>query len=116
MDNATLQKTIVNCLDDFKAENIIALDVREMTNVTDTMIIATATSRRHAATIVDKLLETLRQHDVRPEHSDINSETDWQVLDFIDIVVHVMDADTRKLYDLEKLWQTAEQKRDSGAN
>ena len=116
MDNATLQQTIVKCLDDFKAQDIVALDVKEITNVTDTMIIATATSRRHAATIVEKLLAELRKQDIRPEYSDIKTDTDWQVLDFIDIVVHVMDADTRKLYDLEKLWQGTLQKRDSGAN
>ena len=113
MNNQELQQKIVDCLDDFKAENVVAIDVKEITNVTDTMIIATATSNRHAATLIEKLRERLRDEGIRPEHADVNSENDWQVLDFIDIVVHVMNEETRELYNLEKLWQKTSEQRQS---
>jgi ribosome-associated protein len=113
MDNKQLETTIVECLNDYKAQNVVALDVKDITNVTDTMIIATATSNRHAATMIEKLQLKLRDAGVRAEHADVNTENSWQVLDFIDVVVHVMDAETRELYNLEKLWQKTAEKRDA---
>ena len=94
--------------DNKKAEDIAILDVREVSSVTDYFVITSGTSEPHLRAIVDEITDQLREdHDVRPRAIDGTSQTAWVVLDFFDVIVHVMRQDVRERYDLETLWGDA---------
>jgi ribosome-associated protein len=91
-----------------KAENIIVLDVREVSTITDYFVIATGTSEPHLRAIVDEVRDKLQeQHGLRPRATDGTFATSWVVLDYFDVIIHIMRADVRQLYDLEGLWGDA---------
>ena len=94
--------------DNKKAENIIALDVRKLSSVTDFFVIASGTSQPHLRAIVEEIHSKLRdEHDLRPSRSEGSASGTWVVLDYFDVIVHVMHTETRKRYDLEGLWGDA---------
>src|SRR6266542_3438159 len=91
-----------------KAESIAVLDVRKVSGITDYFVICTGTSEPHLRAIVDEITEKLREeHAVRPRAMDGTLQTAWVVLDFFDVIVHIMRADVREHYDLEGLWGDA---------
>jgi ribosome-associated protein len=103
-----LLRTIQDILADAKGLDVRVLDVRQLTDITDYMIIVNGTSTRHVLSVADKLIEGMRQHGVRSlgvEGADIG---EWVLVDFGDVVVHVMRPQTRQFYNLEKLWGGAE--------
>jgi ribosome-associated protein len=94
--------------DNKKAENIAVLDVRKLSSVTDYFVIASGTSQPHLRAIVEEISGKLRDdQDLRPSRSEGLSGGTWVVLDYFDVIVHVMHAETRKHYDLEGLWGDA---------
>jgi len=94
--------------DNKKAENIVVLDVQKLSSVTDYFVIASGTSQPHLRAIVEEITSKLRdEHDLRPARSEGLGGGNWVVLDFFDVIVHVMHAETRKHYDLEGLWGDA---------
>ena len=101
------QQWIQNVLEDAKTQNIAVLDVRKISDFTDYMVIATGTSNRHVQSSEDKVVETLRGHGVRRVGIEGKQLGDWVLIDFGDVVVHVMREQTRDFYNLEKLWSDA---------
>jgi ribosome-associated protein len=101
------QQWIQNALEDAKTQNIAVLDVRKISDFTDYMVIATGTSNRHVQSSADKVAETLRDHGVRPVGIEGKQLGDWVLIDFGDVVVHIMREQTRDFYNLEKLWSDA---------
>jgi ribosome-associated protein len=101
------QQWIQNALEDAKTQNIAVLDVRKISDFTDYMVIATGTSNRHVQSSADKVVETLRGHGVRPVGIEGKQLGDWVLIDFGDVVVHLMREETRDFYNLEKLWSDA---------
>jgi ribosome-associated protein len=97
-------KKIEQILDDQKAEDINVIDVRNLTSLTDYMIICTARSTRHAAAIGENLAEEMAKSGLKPIGVEGDSQSDWILLDFADFIVHVMLAEARDFYSLEKLW------------
>ena len=94
--------------DNKKAEDIVVLDVRKVSSVTDYFVIATGTSNPHLRAIVEEISSKLRdEHDLRPSRSEGFTSGSWVVLDYFDVIVHVMHTETRKHYDLEGLWGDA---------
>ena len=94
--------------DNKKAEDIIILDVRELSSVTDYFVIAAGTSEPHLRAIVDEIVDQLKEdHDLRPNAIDGTFHAAWVVLDYFDVIVHVMRHDVREKYDLETLWGDA---------
>lgn len=92
---------------DRKAEQVVALDVRELTSYADTFIIATGNSDRHARAIADAITEAARQRDEKPLGVEGYEEGRWVLIDLGDVVVHVFQAEVRAEYDLERLWSDA---------
>ena len=85
-----------------KGEDIVILDVRELSSVTDYFVLASGTSEPHLRAIVDEITEKLRDDfGLRPRAIDGTFQTAWVVLDFFDVIVHVMRADIRQRYDLK---------------
>lgn len=105
MQTEELVKVVAAELDFRKGENVIVIDVRERTSVTDFMILATGTSERHARSLCGYVSEKVKELGIRP--LGVEGEqggSDWVLLDLGDIIVHVMTAQARDLYQLEKLW------------
>ena len=104
-------KLAIAALEDVKAQDIVSINVREKTSVTDFMVIASGSSSRHVKSLVDNVLEKVKEQGVRPIGSEGLDGGEWALLDLGDVVVHVMQVATRQFYDLERLWQGAEQSR-----
>ena len=108
MDSRKLAVLCREFADNKKAENIVILDVRKISSVTDFFVIASGTSEPHLRAIVDEITDELREeYEVRPIRKDGSTQGAWVVLDFFDVIVHVMRTDARERYDLEGLWGDA---------
>ena len=108
MDSKKLALLCREFADNKKAENIVILDVRKLSSVTDYFVITSGTSAPHLRAIVDEITDKLRdEHGVRPRAVDGNINTAWVVLDYFDVIVHIMRRDMREYYDLDGLWGDA---------
>ena len=108
MDSKKLAQLCRDFADNKKAENITVLDVRKLSSVTDFFVIASGTSQPHLRAIVEEITSRLRdEHELRPARTDGMASGSWVVLDYFDVIVHVMHAETRTRYDLEGLWGDA---------
>jgi ribosome-associated protein len=108
MDSKKLAQLCRDLADNKKAENIVVLDVRDVSSVTDFFVIASGSSEPHLRAIVEEITDGLREKlDLRPVRKDGSMQGAWVVLDFFDVIVHVMRADARERYDLEGLWGDA---------
>jgi len=103
-----LQKRIQELLDDAKAQNIVVLDVRKISTIADYMVVATGTSSRHVSSVADRLIDSLKKEGVRAWGVEGQDTGEWVLVDFGDVIVHVMQAETRDFYQLEKLWSGTE--------
>lgn len=111
MQNEQLVQLAVAALEDLKAKDITVIDVRGKTSVTDYMVIASGTSGRHVKSLAENVIEKVKEQGRRPLGSEGLDSGEWALLDLGDVVVHVMQVATRQFYDLERLWQGAEQSR-----
>jgi ribosome-associated protein len=108
MDSRTLARLCREFADNKKADNIVILDVRKLSSVTDYFVIASGTSGPHLRAIVEEITAQLREeHGVRARAVDGTVHGAWVVLDYFDVIVHVMRQDARERYDLEGLWGDA---------
>jgi len=108
MDSKKLSLLCRELADNKKAENILILDVRKLSSVTDYFVIASGTSHPHLRAIVEEISGKLRDdHGLRPARTDGATSGNWVVLDYFDVIVHIMHAETRTRYDLEGLWGDA---------
>lgn len=95
---------LVEKLDDLKATEIQVLDVKNKSSITDNMIICTGTSSRHVSSLAQKLIDESKQAGFETFGSEGKATADWVVVDFGQAIVHIMQAESRELYQLEKLW------------
>jgi ribosome-associated protein len=108
MDSRKLALLCRELADNKKAEHITILDVREISSVTDYFVIASGTSQPHLRAIVDEIQDKVRDdHGLKPVAVDGTLQTAWVVLDYFDVIIHVMRQDVRDRYDLETLWGDA---------
>ena len=104
MESAELKQLVIDALDDLKGVNIVELDVRDLTDVMDYLVIASGTSNRHVKSLADNVLTRARESGLRPLGVEGQDSADWVLVDFGDVVLHVMLPATRDFYDLERLW------------
>ena len=108
MDSKNLALLCRELADNKKGEDILVLDVRKLSSVTDYFVIASGSSQPHLRAIVEEISGKLRDdHDLRPIRAEGASTGSWVVLDYFDVIVHCMLSETRKRYDLEGLWGDA---------
>lgn len=99
-----LLKLVEDVLDERKALHIKVLDVRKKSSITDYMVVATATSVRHAQSLCEYVIEKVKEQGMHPLGLEGQPGSDWVLLDLGDVVVHIMTGQAREFYQLEKLW------------
>lgn len=104
MNSEQLCELVIEALEAVKAKDIVKLDVRELTTVTDYMIVASGTSNRHVRALADAVAEKSREAGHRPTGIEGEDGSEWVLLDLQDALVHVMLPRVREFYNLEKLW------------
>jgi len=104
MDNEQFLAIVKNALEDKKATNIKVLDVRKISSITDFMIIATGQTARQVIALAQHVVEKAKAHGQRPLGEEGTQVGEWALVDLNDIIVHIMQPQTRDFYQLEKLW------------
>jgi ribosome-associated protein len=101
----SLREVVLGALAELKALDVRALDVRGLTDITDTMVVASGTSDRHVKSIADRVLQRCKEAGYRPFGMEGERDGEWVLLDLQDVVLHVMLPRAREFYALEKLWE-----------
>jgi len=111
-----LEKLVLSALEDLKAVNIKVLDVRGLTDVADTMIVASGTSDRHVRAIAENVTVQAKAAGRRPLGTEGKQDGEWVLVDLQDVLVHVMLPRVREFYALEQLWEAprAQRRRSAG--
>ena len=104
MNSEQLCDLVIEALEEVKAKDIVTLDVRELTTVTDYMIVASGTSNRHVKALAEAVADKSRGAGHRPAGIEGADGSEWVLLDLGDALVHVMLPRVREFYNLEKLW------------
>ena len=104
MESEELAQSVVASLEDLKAVNTVTLDVSDLTDVMDYLVITSGTSNRHVKSLADHVSVEAKKQGVHPMGMEGEDAGEWVLVDFGDVVVHVMLPATRDFYDLERLW------------
>ena len=97
---------IIELIKEKKGENIVVMDLRDISSVADFFIVVSGNSSVHVKAIADELREKLKKnYKILPWHVEGFEAQKWILIDYVDIVVHIFDYETRKYYSIEKLWE-----------
>ena len=102
--NTNLKSIILDTLDSNKALDIISIDLKNKSSMADYMIIASGTSSRHIQALSEQVLEKLKTNGIKNSKIEGKESLDWKLVDGIDLIVHIVNPDKRKFYELEKIW------------
>jgi ribosome-associated protein len=105
MQTEQLIEHVTKTLDDMKARDIEVVDVRGKSSITDYMMVACGTSKRHVMSMAEDVVEKVKEQGLLPIGTEGQAVGDWVLVDLGDVVVHVMTPDARSFYDLERLWR-----------
>jgi ribosome-associated protein len=100
----SLKEIVISALEEVKADNITSLDVRELTGVMDTMIVASGNSNRQVKSLANNVAVEGKKAGFELLGVEGDDTAEWILVDFGDVIVHIMLPATRAFYDLEKLW------------
>ncbi|EGH27898.1 iojap domain-containing protein [Pseudomonas syringae pv. japonica str. M301072] len=111
MSSEDVINVAIAALEEVKGADILTIDVRDKTSIADYMLICTGTSNRQLNALVDNVRDKVKAAGLKSLSEEGKGDSDWVLLDLGDVIVHVMTAAARQFYDLERLWQGAEQSR-----
>lgn len=112
MNTDTIQALALGAIHDLKAINAVTYDVREITTISDVMIICTGTSNRHVKSIAENVVKKAKEAKLSYIKMEGEREGEWVIVDLADVIVHVMLPAARQFYSLEDLWEPIEQMRE----
>lgn len=104
MNSEELARFVATTLEDLKPVNTVTLDVTGLTDVMDYLVVTSGTSNRHVKSLADHVSVEAKKQGIRPLGSEGEDVGEWVLVDFGDVVLHVMLPATRDFYDLERLW------------
>ena len=105
MQEQQLKQFVLQQLEDMKAKEITIIDVAKTSDVTDTMIICTGNSKRHVRSIAEQTALAAKKEGEAPLGVEGLEGSEWVLVDLGNVVIHVMQDETRQFYQLEKLWE-----------
>jgi len=108
MKTSTFTQSLVDTLLENKAFHIVELDLRSLTDIADSLVISSTTSRRHAMALADKIIAQAKQGGTRPLGVEGQDLGEWILIDLEDVIVHIMLPEVREFYNLEKLWSISQ--------
>ena len=103
-DSGELLRLVTADIEELKGDRVEVLDVRELTDVADYMVVVTGRTNRHVRAITEKVVVSAKHRGTPPLGVEGEREGNWVLVDLCDVIVHVMQPETRDLYQLEKLW------------
>jgi ribosome-associated protein len=103
-DVDALTQLILGSLEDDKAEDILAIDIRGKSSFADMLVVASGRSARHVGALADRLMRKLREAGVKDVRAEGMPQCDWVLVDSGDIVVHLFRPEVRSFYNIEKIW------------
>lgn len=109
LNSEQLSKIVVHAMEELKAQNIKVLDVRNISGVTDFLVISSGTSNRQVSAIADKVVEDAKTNGQRILGIEGKNPSEWVLVDLGDVVAHVMQPHIRDFYQLERLWSNLEE-------
>jgi len=104
INSEQLKDTVVDALEDIKAQDLAVLPVRHLTSLTDYMLIATGTSNRHLRALANEVQERVKAAGGEVLGVEGEAAGEWVLIDLGDVVVHVMQAQVREYYNIDELW------------
>lgn len=105
MNTIDIKQIALTALEDLKGIDIVAIDVRGLTTITDTMIICTGRSNRHTKSLAENVVTEAKKAKWKFIQQEGQKEGEWIIVDLGDVVVHIMQAEMREFYSLEDLWE-----------
>ncbi len=108
MNPLQIARLCARAADHRKGENILLLDVRKISSVTDYFVIVSGQAEPHLKAVRNEIEDQLQKEGIRPHGIDGFPFSQWIVMDYLDVVVHIFAAGKRDFYDLERLWGDAE--------
>lgn len=109
----SLVQVVEGALDEMKAVNVRVLDVHKLTDIADTMVIASGNSDRHVRSIADRIVEHAKKAGFRPMGIEGDRDGEWVLVDLHDVIVHIMLPRVREFYRLESLWDVSAARREA---
>jgi len=107
LDSKKLAQFIARLSLEKKAEDVIIMDMRELTNISDFFVVCSGDSNVQIKAISDYVFDELKNNKVKIWHVEGKSAANWVLLDLVDVVLHIFKPETREFYGLEKLWGDA---------
>jgi len=104
LEHEELKQFVIDKIEDVKGRDIIDLDVKGKSTVTDSMLVCSGNSKRHVVSIAKNVIQESKHAGMAPLNVEGEDLGEWVLVDFGDVVVHVMQDETRDFYQLEKLW------------
>ena len=96
---------ILDCLDDAKAEEVVAVDITGKSSLADHMVVASGRSQRHVGAVADQMITALRDAGYGKPRIEGLPHCDWVLVDAGDVIVHIFRPEVREFYNIEKMWQ-----------
>lgn len=116
LDSKRLSQLVIDALDDMKGESISCINVSKLTEITDYMVIATGRSSTHVKALADEVTNKVKEAGVTVVGVEGKMQSEWVLVDVGDVVIHIMMAPVRALYNLEDLWSFQQDKSEAEDN
>ena len=107
IENKKLVNQFVELMQDKKVQDIVILDVKELTSLTDYFILCTSESTPQTKAVMDHIYKNMRAHGLRPNNLEDTKTLEWVAMDYFNIVIHIFNQETRDYYQFERLWGDA---------